>query len=225
MKIPGRLDALLDRWAAKKHDKYRVKRMRKRIQNHDFTILTNCCVGARIYQNLDMQYLSPTIGIAMSTSHFVKFCNNLKHYIGILPIEEKSPYHYPIAKIDDIEIRLVHYKTFSEFIEKWERRKTRINYDNIFVMMDDDENYTLEAYLGTKRSSEATIEEFKKIPYKKICFTTNAEYKNQPCFSYLKRYRKQLTPRVLTALDGYSGKRVFEYKFDFVKWLNDGPNR
>jgi len=62
-----------------------------------------------------------------------------------------------VGRIDDVLIHFLHYKTFEEAQEKWNKRKQRINWDNLFVMM-----YTSEM-------EEA--ERFDRLPYeKKICF-------------------------------------------------------
>lgn len=38
----------------------------------------------------------------------------------------------PIGLIDDVEVVFLHYKTFDEAVEKWNRRKSRINWDNLY---------------------------------------------------------------------------------------------
>ena len=52
---------------------------------------------------------------------------------------------------------VMHYKTFEESVELWERRKPRINWYNLFVVM-----------WSTKREE---LEQFDALPYgKKVCF-------------------------------------------------------
>lgn len=55
----------------------------------------------------------------------------------------------------DIEIRFNHYKTFEEAVEKWEERKRRINWDNLYVMAIDGDN-----------CSEESLQRFDALPYK-----------------------------------------------------------
>ena len=51
---------------------------------------------------------------------------------------------YPQGRLDDVLIHFLHYKTFDEAKICWEKRKKRICYDNIFVIMTDQQNCTLE---------------------------------------------------------------------------------
>ena len=38
----------------------------------------------------------------------------------------------PLGKLDDVEIVFLHYATKEEAEEKWNRRKQRINWENIY---------------------------------------------------------------------------------------------
>lgn len=71
-----------------------------------------------------MEYLSPTIGLYFYTPDYLKFCQNLRHYIEsdlsfISYTESKykedlvshGNTHCPIGRIDDIEIIFLHYKS------------------------------------------------------------------------------------------------------------------
>ena len=69
---------------------------------------------------------------------------------------EKS---FPICSCGDIKLFFNHYDDFESAREYWEKRKVRINWENILVMMYSDKPEILE--------------QFTKLPYKKkICFTT-----------------------------------------------------
>ena len=50
---------------------------------------------------------------------------------NILEIE-KFQHHCPIGILDDIEVIFLHYKSEDEAYQKWNRRKERIVWDNIF---------------------------------------------------------------------------------------------
>lgn len=105
---------------------------------------------------------------------YIKFIYNLKYYIEsdieFIEIEDSkySDYlkkiQYPglIAKIKDIEICFLHYSSKEEAIKKWNRRKARINWDNIVYKFNDQ---NLCSYSHLKKFME-----FKAN--KKICFTS-----------------------------------------------------
>ncbi len=127
---------------------YETKRIfiKKKVKNKNFTIISNNCWAGKCYQYLDMPYLTPTVGLYFFASDYIKFISNLKHYLEI-PLEfidaNESKYYDElcsrnqaqkiIARLDNIEIVFLHYKTKEEVIEKWERRKKRVNYDNIII--------------------------------------------------------------------------------------------
>jgi uncharacterized protein (DUF1919 family) len=59
----------------------------------------------------------------------------------------------------NIELCFSHYTSYESAVADWEKRKKRINWNNIFVTMYT-ENYEI-------------VEEFDKLDYeKKVCFTT-----------------------------------------------------
>lgn len=158
--------------------KYRCFLERRKLNNKNFCIISNNCWGGFIYQKFGIKYNTPTIGLFIYEKDYVKFCTNLKYYLS-LPLKfietKESKYFakvtnnglkeisYPIAKLDDIEVFFMHYKSEAEAIEKWERRKKRVNFDNLLIKMSERNDCDLE-----------TIKTFCNLPYKnKICFTEN----------------------------------------------------
>lgn len=49
-----------------------------------------------------------------------------------------------LGRIDDVEICFIHYKTFNEALEKWERRKKRVNFDNLIFKNNDNNGLTID---------------------------------------------------------------------------------
>ena len=127
---------------------YEIKRffMKKSIKNKDFSIISNNCWAGRVYQYLDMPYLSPTAGLYFFAPDYVKFVSDLKRYLDtplrfIAPeeskyyeeIKKRNQTDKPIGILGDVEIVFLHYKTQEEAEEKWNRRKKRVNYNNIIL--------------------------------------------------------------------------------------------
>lgn len=152
--------------------RYDCYKRRKKLIRTDFTIISNNCWGGFVYQYYGMKYLSPTIGLFFVGNDYIKFCKNIEHYINqkliFIPFEKSKNYdiikgenRYPIARLDDIEIYFMHYKTEEEAAEKWYRRCKRINFDNIIFKVSQREKYTKEDMV-----------EFINMKDKKlICFT------------------------------------------------------
>lgn len=144
------------------------------LKNKDFSIISNNCWGGVIYQKLNLPYLSPTVGMFFYAEDYLRFISNLKYYLSIkpviIPVEQSRYYeellklrkfkYFPIGKIDDVEIIFLHYKNDMEAIEKWERRKKRINMSNLIIKFNDQN-------LCTSKH----IKEFCTLDFtRKICF-------------------------------------------------------
>lgn len=99
-----------------------------------------------MYEWYGLKKKSPTVGCFMFADDYIKFISNLKYYLS-LEIEmhiSKESKHFdklveynsteaPIGFLDDIEVIMLHYKDPQIAKEKWERRKKRINWDNLII--------------------------------------------------------------------------------------------
>lgn len=140
----------------------------------------------------------------------MKFARNLKYYIALTPIGEGYDRRggYPICKLGDIRLCGVHYHSHDEMITAWEKRKKRINWNNIFLI-------TTDEYINSKEC----LEQFDTLPYPKVVFTKESDnvydfqvyvpgFENQDHVGDVLRYANIL------------GTRKFEKYFDCIKWLN-----
>ena len=134
----------------------------------NITIISNNCWGGHVYRYFGLSYTSPTVGMFFFTEEYIRFLKHLDHYLSLelkfIPIEQsryseelKQRNHLtcPIGVLDDVEIVFLHYHSEDEAREKWNRRKKRINIDNLIVKMS-------EMNLCT----EAFLREFDSLPYK-----------------------------------------------------------
>lgn len=149
---------------------YEVRRffVKRSIKNKNFSIISNNCWAGRAYQYLDMPYLSPTAGLYFFAPDYIKFVSDLRRYLDT-PLRfinpEESKYYEeikkrnqtdkPIGILDDVEIVFLHYKTKEEAEEKWNRRKARVNYDNIILK-----------FSRMNLCTEKEIEQFDALPFK-----------------------------------------------------------
>lgn len=174
-----------------------AKNRKSKINNLDFTIISNNCWGGFIYQSYNLQYNTPTIGLFFVAEDYIKFVKQLKKYLD-LELKEVKPEDskwyeqlknnasfgkYPIGKIDDIEIQFLHYKSFEEAKKTWDRRKKRVNYNNILFKFSD-----------MNFCSEENIREFQNIPLKnKICFITKKNKHLSNSYTFIVTNGKELT--------------------------------
>lgn len=135
----------LKEWIAERP--YYIRRYfdRKLIRRRDFTIISNNCWAGRCYQYLDMPYLSPTVGLYFFAEDYLKFVSDLRYYLSLelefisweqskysKELMDKGQVNIPIGKLDDVEIVFLHYSSEDEAREKWNRRKERVNYEDIY---------------------------------------------------------------------------------------------
>ena len=164
------LGRYIDKFKRKVNKKiYNIKRnrVRKAVKCKDFTVISNNCWAGKVYQYLDLPYLSPTAGLYFFAEDYLRFLSDLKYYLSLdlqfISVEEskysellkkRNQTYVPIGKLDNVEIVFLHYKSESEAKEKWDRRKQRVNYDKLSVKLS---NMNL--------CSEKHMEEFSALPY------------------------------------------------------------
>lgn len=136
-----------------------------KLKKSDLTIFANNCWGGLTYNLLNLQFKSPFINMHILEKDYLKIIERPKHYIsqelifGYEGYDSVLKRKYPVCFCDDVELHCNHYENFDFARACWERRKKRINWDNILVML--------------LTESERTINEFIQLPYdKKICFTS-----------------------------------------------------
>ena len=161
---------------------------RKRLNNTDFTIISNNCFGGIVYEYFGLQKLSPTVGCYFFADDYLKFISRLDYYLNqelnFIPLHKskyskkiselseinKENLNAPIGLLDDVTIVFLHYRNQLEAYEKWNRRIQRINYDNLIFK-----------FSHQNLCSNIQIEKFDKLNLngKKICFikTVNTNIK------------------------------------------------
>lgn len=151
------------------------RKERKNIELPPITILSNTCLGGRLYHDYGSKFLSPTIDTYITPSDFIKFCCNLEYY---LKQDLKEDPYYPSmlnfipAKLDDIHILFGHTnENFKTSKEKWEERKKRIIWNNIVCICTDRIVYGKKPEL--LYCGDNVLLDFNKIPYKKVIFTVS----------------------------------------------------
>lgn len=204
-----------------------VNTRRSKLKNHDFTIISNTCVGGVITHYVGEQFRSPTVNLIIYEEQFITFCKHLKEYSVCKvdkPTEEEAKQFaslkYPVGVLrgcdglPDINLLFVHYKTFEEAKQKWEERFKRVNYDDLYIIMD----------RGVEASDEI-VDEFHRLPYEhKVIFTHKADTERWPCSFKFDCYTPEkfrsgmLYDNIRRGLETYA---VMD-EFDFVTWLNEG---
>lgn len=178
-----RIVKLLSKFRNERRDKRELKLRENLIPeiskfiNNDTTIISCNCFAGRIMQDLGMKYNSPTLGLYIWTPDYIEFLKNLRYYLTEAKLtfvkhskyplgnERRSKWShlYPIGLLDGkVEIQFLHYHSESEAADKWYRRASRINWNNIIVI-------GMEQNLCTLKD----IYDFDNLPFeKKYIFTS-----------------------------------------------------
>ena len=112
---------------------------------------------------LGLPFRSPFVNMDMEPDDYIRILRTPRVHINEKPIllkmilwKEINRY-YPLVLLGDAEIHMNHYTEFNAAIDKWNKRKNRINWYNLFVT-----GYT---------DNEKILEAFDALPYgKKVCF-------------------------------------------------------
>ncbi len=187
----------------------RNKLDRARFNNPEVSIITNYCMGGIICHDLSIRFNSPTVNLKILPSDFIKLLENLKEYMDKEIIEIKvDSVSYPVGMLDDIKLWFVHYKTFEDAVNTWNRRKKRINWDNIRVML-----------TVREECNDDILSRFEKLPYKKVAFA-NEEHPNFASVIFANKNGKQLSGYISDIINIF-GKRGYQTGgFNYIKFLN-----
>jgi len=205
------MDSFVFRIIQKRIDHY----FQKNLINDNFTILSPNCIGGCIYHRLGKKFLSPTINMWLLQPDFITFLLHLDDYIDqplrFVESDEKTP----VAKIGDrteklpeITLHFNHAKSSIEAEELWNRRKIRINKENLYVIL-----YNLDGV------TEEQIHLLDNYPCKNKIVLTQKVLPNIPWSKYIKRPNYGQFPDAYLCKDIF-GIRYIEKKWDFVEFLN-----
>jgi len=136
----------------------------RRLQRSRPSIFSMNCFGGMLSHVLGLPFRSPFVNLSLSEKDFLKFLQSPRAYLEQEPHFEKligksleAPDGYPLLSLGNIFLNMMHYKNSREALDKWNDRKRRINWQNLFVTMCTED----EKFLRT----------FDALPYeKKVCF-------------------------------------------------------
>lgn len=124
------------------------------LKRKKISIISINCWGGIAYSILGLECRSPFKNLFVSDDDFLKIINNFSFYMNCTPyydhgeIDPHSRMKYPVLKLKNIFIHCNHSKTADAAIEDWERRKRKINYNNLFFMMYTDNSRIAHDFSG-----------------------------------------------------------------------------
>lgn len=196
---------------------------RKRLKNHDFSIIANNCCGGIISHSLGEQFNSPTINMSIRIEDWFTFLENLEEATSVELYEKKlyddgSIPECPLGELrlsngEKIQCHFDHYLSFDDAKQKWIERCKRLRFDNLFIFF--------EAGVIT---SDDLVDRFNQLKYINKVIITNKPYPQTSSALFLDIYGKDYKPGLMSLFIKGSLHRYIEL-FDYIHWLNTGQIR
>lgn len=171
--------------------------------------------GGVLSHDLRLQFLSPTINLYFSAQDFIKFIKNMKEYLRYEFVDVTTEDDiWPVAKLGDLTLQLVHYENVYEAEKAWNRRKSRINWDKMCFIMNDRNGCT-----------EEELRQFDSLNFKnKIFFTCNKEwaekYKSAFYISKSEANKGRTTVKTITGFTPKWGWHRVVDEFNYIDFFN-----
>ncbi len=187
---------------------------RKKLKNRDFSLIASNCNGGFLLHDLGMRFNSPFINLWIGCRDFLDIISDLKGYMSEeLTFVKEDGIDYPIGCIRGARIYFKHYQTEEEARQKWNERKARINYDNLFVMFTDRDNCTHE-----------DMQYFDSLPLEHKIIFTNKKYPDIKSAVYISGFDDK--PEVGNCFEftqKHLGEKYYD-RFDYISWFNSNQN-
>lgn len=170
------------------------------------SFLCNNCTGAMMMHDMGKRFDSPTVNLWMTPKDFLYLVKNIR-FLSKKEIVDVTPIHnnYPIGMLGNCKIHFLHYKTFKDAIDCWNRRIKRLNMNNMYLIL-----------VETNPLSLNEIEDFNRLPYKKVLLT-RTDNKNISCAFRIK-YPANKKDFQITDYLGLKGLRYYD-QFNFVNFF------
>ena len=182
----------------------------RRLQRSQLSILSFNCFGGILSNSLNLPFLSPFVNLALPEKDFIKFLCSPHYYLEKkLKFEQLHRDGFPVMSLENILLNMVHYKTSEDAIEKWEQRKQRINWFNLFVVM--------------LTTNPEILQQFDELPYgKKVCFVP---FKSDlPSAWYINRDIDKEATYYMTKVNNFARGKIFYYDwFDMLLYGKKTP--
>ena len=113
-------------------------------------------MGAFILHDLHQPFNSPFVNLYLSPQDFLRYLQNMDFYLTqpLTFVQTEKVIQWENLPI--LKFIFMHYHSEQEANEKWQLRTSRMNFDNLFIMMTDRDGVT-----------EKDIQLFDQLPFKK----------------------------------------------------------
>lgn len=213
-KIIGKLAQLQFPLTLKRRERF-YQKLQNKLKNKKPTIIASDCFGGVLYHNLSLQFCSPTINLAIERDDFYDFLLELNGFLSVEPIEVIGDKGYPMGELEynqkKVRLHFMHYKSFEEAKNKWEERKCRVDFSNLYIF---------QIYAG--EVDKAYVEKFNNLPYKhKFLIVGDKKIKGKNIiFNKVLANKNYKHGMILNFKSDFSCKRYMD-DCNYVRILND----
>lgn len=140
----------------------RNSKNRKRLTNKSPSIISANCIGCLISHWLQLPFNSPFVNLYIEKDEYIELLENFDLFISSTLTEVNDcNVTFPVGQIIGIKIYFMHYKTFQDAKDAWERRLKRIDKNNLGII-----------FPNLTRGDDKIIERFERLSFKnKIAFS------------------------------------------------------
>lgn len=161
-----------------------------------------------MYNDLGVQFCSPTVNMLFAPKDFISFMKNVYWYLEQEIVFAPDCATYPVGKLGDIEIRFLHYHSEQEVLSAWDKRLKRINWGNIYLICCD-EGLCYEDMV-----------EFDNLPYEHKILFVHEETHEIKSAVLADCFKEKMDARLLNFANPF-GRRYYQRYVDYVRWLNN----
>lgn len=184
----------------------------RRLTNKTFTLLSHNCNGGVIMHDLGLQFRTPTVNLFMNADDYLKFLDDLEHYLTCTSMEEvvDENVSYPVGLLDDIRLNFVHYPSFQDAKQRWFERCKRVDLSNLCIIFAQRDGCTNEH-----------IRRFSRLPFERKVVFVAEPMPEIDCAFYDKSFPSNgHEVGILTEyVSRVSGRRYID-AFDYVSFFN-----
>lgn len=123
-------------------------------KNSRISIISNNCWGGVAYRTLGLECLSPFKNLSLQNEDYLKMIANFQYYMKCelkfceYAYNTNSHKYYPVMCLDDVKVHCNQDTNADDAAEKWNRRRKKLNYDNLLVEMYTEDRDIMERFLG-----------------------------------------------------------------------------
>ena len=187
---------------------------RERLDNKDFSLLSNNCLGGFILHDLGLRFNSPFINLWLKPGDFIKYLTDIEYYRKLnIEFVKDDTRPYPVGQLDGIRFYFQHYKNKEEAACKWRERSERLAPDNMFVIMTERDGCTYE---DLKRFDSLAIKNKIVFTYRQYPEIRSSYYipgfEEEGSVGYCWKFKNRVTGRkiydIFPYVDWFNGKRI-----------------